>query len=112
MNKKYIRNGNTFLLDDSKGCFIEVTFDEQVGYLGVNLQGTNERPYCWRTGGSHRVTPDGLTSGNSNGGSIEDNLNALCDELVRIQALAEAQESFKPEAACKALHEYTQKISG
>ena len=38
--QKYIYEGETFLLDDTKGCYIEVEFKDTKMYVGVNLQGT------------------------------------------------------------------------
>ena len=42
MAKEYKHQGETFLLDDSKGCYVKITYKDQVGYLGVNLQGSAE----------------------------------------------------------------------
>ena len=109
MPKEYKHQGETFLLDDSKGCYIEVTYHEAVGYVGVHLNGTKENPYCWQTN-DRRVTDDGLTNGNSTGGELSDNLNALCSELLRQHQVHEAKKEFQPEQACKGLHEFYEKL--
>ena len=46
---KYTYKGETFKLDDSKGCYVEVTYKHLAGYVGVNLQNnaTDEQPYLW-----------------------------------------------------------------
>ena len=110
MATEYKYEGETFLLDDSKGCYAEVTYKDQVGYVGVNLQGTPGTPYSWRPELSQRVTPEGLTRGISSGGDFESNLHALCTEPVRRQREAEAHKRFDPEAACKSLHEFVEKL--
>ena len=109
MPKEHKYQGETFLLDDSKGCYIEVNYDGLVGYVGVHLNGTEESPYCWETN-DRRVTDDGLTNGNSNGKELSDNLNDLCSELLRQHQEREAKKEFQPEQACKLLHEFYQKL--
>ena len=45
MGKKRVYLGETFELDDSKGCYIEDTYRGLVGYAGVNLDsGTRDTP--------------------------------------------------------------------
>ena len=111
MAKEYKFEGKTFELDDSKGCYIVVAYKGLVGYVGVYLQGTPEQPYCWWAESESVVTEDGLTIGNSTGASIEDNLQALCRELLRKQRAAEGRKAFKPEEACKALHEFAETLA-
>ena len=101
--------GHKFHLDDSLGCYIEVSLGEQTGYVGVNLtQGTPESPYCWYNNNGF-TTPEGLTKGNVSGSTVDDNLHALYRNLIGAQAKAEAHGKFDPAAACKALHEYMSK---
>ena len=107
--KKYELDGETFQLDDSKGCYIEVTYKDLVGHIGVNLSGTKESPFCWYTGNTF-LTPDGLTQGNSNSGGEEGNLHALCKALITQHRKTEAHKAFKPEDACAALHEFMEKL--
>ena len=77
MNKEYKYQSETFKIDDSKGCYIEVTYRDQKGYLGVYLQGTAEKPLCWYDNQSV-VTKDGLKAGNVVGRDMEAGLRALC----------------------------------
>ena len=34
----YEYEGETFKLDDSKGCYVEVTYEGLTGYFGVNIK--------------------------------------------------------------------------
>lgn len=111
MASEFKYQGETFLLDDSKGCYIEVTYKDQVGYVGVKLQGTQGEPYCWWADSQSVVTPEGLTNGLSEGPSLQSNVQALCKDLIRRQQEAEARKSFDSEAACKSLHEFVETIS-
>ncbi len=113
MAKEYKYQDETFLLDDSKGCYIEITYKGMKGYVGVNLStwGSAQAPYVWWAENAARfVTPDGLTGGNSNGTSQESNLAALCDELIRKQREIEAHAAFDREKACHDLHEWVEKL--
>ena len=109
MAKEYKFEGETFGLDDSKGCYVEVSYKGQVGYVGVYLRGTKEQPYCWYDGDSV-LTKDGLSAGNSARGGMEGNLHALCRALVRKHRDAQAREAFKPEEACEGLHEFVKSL--
>ena len=110
MPKEHKYQGETFLLDDSKGCYIEVNYRDLVGHVGVHLNGTNETPYCWYTGTTF-ATADGLTNGNSNGQALSDNLNALCATLLKQYQENAAKKEFQPEQACKRLHEFYEKLT-
>lgn len=110
MPKEYKHEGETFLLDDSKGCYIEVTYENLTGYVGVHLGGTVDTPYCWWPEKHQWVTNDGLTNGNSNGKELSTNLDALCRELLRQYQEDEARQKFQPEQACKSLHEFYEKL--
>ena len=61
----YEYEGETFKLDDSKGCYVEVTYKGLTGYFGVNISttGTDQHPYSVLIGGEAYATPDGLTKG-------------------------------------------------
>ena len=102
--------GETFFVDDSKGCYAEVTYKDQVGYIGVNLQGTADAPYAWMPVPDPWVTPNGLTNGNSSGTDVDTNLRGLCGNLLQRQREAEARNAFSPEAACKSLHEFVESL--
>ena len=45
----YEYEGETFMLDDSKGCYVEVTYRDLTGYFGVNIRGngTDQYPYSY-----------------------------------------------------------------
>ena len=101
--RKYNYQDKEFIVDQSKGCYLEVTHREQVGYVGVRLQGTTEKPYGWDTN-KNRVTDDGLRTDRSVSGEIGDNLDRLCQELIRLQQDADAQKAFDKEKACQDLH--------
>ena len=53
-----------FQVDNSNGCYLEVTYGDLKGYVGVNLRpdATDETPYLFVTGqrGIDAVTDDGL----------------------------------------------------
>ncbi len=110
MTTKYEFEGETFQLDDSKGCYIEVTYGALTGYIGVNLKGTADSPYVWWANNSNPVTDDGLRFGNSNGPDEKSNLEWLCRDLLRRQQEAQAQKAFNQEAACKSLHEFVKSL--
>ena len=67
--REYKHQGETFQLDDSKGCYVTVTYKHLTGYVGVNLgkKASPQNPYAWYTareiGGADCVTPDGLKFG-------------------------------------------------
>ena len=49
----YEYEGETFMLDGSKGCYVEVTYKGLKGYFGVNISGTgtDQYPYSYYVGG-------------------------------------------------------------
>ena len=107
--KEYKFQDETFELDDSKGCYIEVTYKGLVGYVGVNLQGTPSAPYSW-TLDVAAITESGLARGNSPSAGITGSLRALCRELLKKHREAEGRKAFKPEEACAALHEFAKSL--
>ena len=106
---EYKYKGETFQLDDSKGCYVAVTYKYLTGYLGVNLgpKATDQSPYAWYTGKTAErfATPNGMKSGNSNGRSFKVNLDALCDQLLRDFRTAEAAKMFDQKKYCAELHD-------
>ena len=99
--KEYKHKGETFQLDDSKGCYATVTYKDLTGYVGVNLNGkfaSDQYPYAWSTAEMH-VTPEGVTVGNMSA-SFKASLDGLCTELLRIKAT----KTFDPEKYCAELH--------
>ena len=104
--RDYKYEGETFKLDDSNSGYVEVTYKDLTGYIGVNI-GINrgdEQPYVWFTS-KYFVTPDGLTGGNSTGASFKDNLAALCDRLLKNFRTEEAAKAFNTQKYHVKLHE-------
>ena len=112
MTTDYKYAGQTFMLDDSQGCYIKVTYKNRHGFVGVSLKGTADEPYIWFPGDDYPVTPDGLPHGNSFGKTLEVNLNALCDHLIREDRLEMDRKSFEPKDACDELHKFVKTIGG
>ena len=109
--QKYTYLGETFLLDDTKGCYIEVKFRDTKMYVGVNLQGTAEFPYTW--GPEEYATTDGLSV--NYGGqfrNVEEALNKACGNMVHNWREAESRKAFKPQEACEELHDYVKNLPG
>ena len=107
----YEYEGETFKLDDSKSCYVEVTYKDLTGYLGVNIRGTgtDQYPYVYKVGGEkyvtpEYVTPDGMTRGDQSP-SPEAARDSLCADLVRIFRTQEAVKTFNPAKYCKELHD-------
>ena len=63
MVREYKYKDKTFSIDDSKGCFVEVSYEGLTGYAGVWVAGTPTGPYGWSTSRS-AVSPDGIKGGN------------------------------------------------
>ena len=107
--KDYQHEGETFKLDDSKGCYVKVIYNDITGYIGVNIgvNATDQNPYLWYTNKriENYVTPEGLKIGNSNGASFESNLDALCEQLLREFQTQEATKTFSHAKYCEELSE-------
>ena len=111
--KKYELDGETFQLDDSKGCYIEVTYEDLTGYVGVNLNGTAKEPFCFGTN-SRAIASDGqgLTNGVSAGPDEESNLQGLCRVMVETHRQDLAKKTLDRKGACEALHKFMEKLPG
>ena len=114
--KEYKYQGETFQLDDSKGCYVEVTYKYLTGYLGVNLgaRATDQNPYVWDTDKRPEfyVTPKGLKYGISSGAAFEENLDALCNRLLQEFQLEEAAKAFDHKKYCAELHDRVKNLPG
>ena len=108
MGKVYKYAGEEFLLDDANGCFIKVTYKDQVGCLALALGGTADTPYRW-AGGSF-APAGGLGSGTSSGRDVEQNLQGLCQSLIHQYRMEEARKDFNPDDACKLLHKFVEDL--
>lgn len=105
MPKDYKYKGEDFKLDDSKGCYLEVRYKDQVGYMGVNLSGRGGGPYAFTFHGGS-VSKDGITQGGSVAGGVDANLSVLCKNLLEHHRQAEARAALKPEEACREIHKF------
>ena len=110
--KEYKYQGETFQLDDSKGCYVTVTYKHLKGHVGVNLtnEATDENPYVWGTekyfgNSAAYVTPDGLKGGNPGSPSFESNRDALCNQLLHEFRTEEEAKTFDPAKYCEELHD-------
>ena len=104
--KTYEFEGEKFEIDDSEGCFVKVTLQEEIAYLGVNLKdGSNRRPFRYAGSWQTSAQQDGLVTG-SRVATFEDGLVGVCRLLLERQQ----QLEFDREKACKALHEETAKL--
>ena len=102
---EYKYKGETFQLDDSKGCYVEVTYKHLTGYVGVNLgrNATAQYPYAW-VPRKRNVTSGGLKRGNGSA-SFEAGLDALCAKLLDNFRTEEAHKAFDPAKYCAELHD-------
>ena len=101
----YKYKGETFKLDDSNGCYVEVTYKDLTGYFGVNIggTGTDQDPYSYYVGGEEYTTPDGMTAGSSSS-SFNEARDLTCGELLEIFSTQEAAKTFDRAKYCKELH--------
>ena len=95
--KEYKYQGETFLLDDSNGCYVEVTYKGLKGVVSVNIgdNRSEQSPYSWNIDGS----------GRSGMYSFKETLDSLCDQLLRKFRAAEAAAAFDPKLYCEVLHD-------
>lgn len=114
MTKEFKHDGETFLLDDSKGCFVEVTYaehQEYVGCAGVSVDGTEDNPYAAVTistpnGSSrHQAIKDDRIYRGDRTGDLETAIRKCCTSLIAIRRRDEERKQFDSEAACRNLHE-------
>ena len=112
--KEYKYGGETFSLDDSKGCYIEVNHKGLVGYVGVYLGGTQEKPFAWSAPpyiGGVPTTANGLAADTAVPVStINEALDTACRWLINKHKEEESKKVFDPESACKALHEFVESL--
>ena len=115
MGKEYKYQDEAFQIDDSKGCYVEVSHQGQViGHVGVALQGgTSELPYRWdfsqlssgRFAYGSRVAKDGIASGGAGTASLQTGLIEVCRVYLRQLKEIRQQQEFNPEEACQSLHQ-------
>ena len=104
--RDYTYEGETFKLDDSKGCYVEVTYKGLTGYFGVNIGGTgrDHEPYVYCVGGEEYVTLDGMTGGDYQSPSFKDALDNTCNSLLNKFSAQEAAFLFRLKY-CEELHD-------
>ena len=104
--KEYKYEGEMFKLDDSKGCYVEVTYEGLTGYFGVRITGTatDQQPYSYYVGGEEYATPDGLTTG-APSSSFNEARDQICVELLEVFRAQEAAKTFDHAKYCEELHE-------
>ena len=102
----YKYKGEKFELDDSKGCYVKVTYKGLTGYFGVNNRGngTDENPYSYLVGDAENVTPNGMKRGNRSP-SPEDARDQICGLLLETFRDQEAVKNFVPAKYCEKLHD-------
>ena len=115
--KEYKYQGETFQLDDSKGCYVTVTYKHLKGHVGVNLknEATDEKPYVYATektfgNSADYVTPGGLKLGDPSSPSFESNRDALCNQLLHEFRTEEEAKTFDPAKYCEELHDAVKKM--
>ena len=103
--RDYKYKGETFKLDDSKGCYVEVTYEGLTGYFGVNITGTetDQYPYAYRVR-ERSVTQDGMIKGDKSP-SFEDARDRTFDILLDRFRTQEAAKTFDRAKYCAELHD-------
>ena len=103
--RDYTYEGETFKLDDSKGCYVEVTYKDLTGYFGVNISdtGTDQDPYSYYVGGEEYATPEGLTTGRQSS-SFNEARDQICGILLKNFRDQEAAKTFDRAKYCEELH--------
>ena len=105
--RDYIYEGETFILDDSKACYVEVTYEGLTGYFGVNISGTgtDQYPYFYQVGGEEcAAIQDGMITG-LRSPTFEAARDKTCLNLLKIFRTQEAVETFDRAKYCKELHD-------
>ena len=102
----YEYEGETFKLDDSKGCYVEVTYKDLTGYFGVNIKdnATDQDPYLYWGEGERYATPDGMRNGRQSS-SFEEALDQTCSVLLNRIRIQEGAKTFDRAKYCKELHD-------
>ena len=110
--RNYKYKGETFKLDDSKGCYVKVTYKDLTGYFGVNISGTgtDQYPYSYLVDGEEDVTPYGMTRGDQSP-SPEDARDRTFDVLLEKFRTQEAVKTFDRAKYCKELHDAVKNLS-
>ena len=101
----------TFTVDDSKGCYADVTLAGLKAYVGVDLaSGTNERPYAF-THRAQRVTDDGISQGGGGYPTADAALEAAFNHLIGEFERNQAHQAFDQKKACQTLHDFIKGLS-
>lgn len=108
MPRTYIFEGETFRIEfNSPGRAWVLPQEKQKptgihGVIGVNIYGTSRSPFCWSLDSGDSI-PEGVLQGNVSGTSFEDNLKALCSQIIFARGLApipgQERQEFDPQNA-------------
>ncbi|MDE2966616.1 MAG: hypothetical protein OXS30_03865 [Chloroflexota bacterium] len=108
--KKVTYQGVGYLIEDPKGCYVDVWLGTLRGRVAVDPSRPNE-PYAVVVdeGG---ITDDGVRPENATAfkSSAKLALEATYDALKRQNDSIEAREKFDRDAACKEMHDFVAKI--
>ena len=111
MTTEHKYRDHTFTVDDSKGCFAEVTLAELTAWVGVDLaNGTNEHPYSF-TPNERRVTDDGISGGSGGYPTPDTALEAAFNHLLHLYEQNQAHQKFDQKKACENLHDFIKGLS-
>ena len=104
MKRVHELNGLEFLLESLSECVVEVSYQEQTGWFGVNLDGdTDENSFTWTTN-SDECTADGIIGGTVSA-SPDQALEELANKLVAAQEEVDAERARDPRNRLGALLE-------
>lgn len=113
MAKTLKHDGYEFQLDDSRGCYVEVSFKgKAVGVVGLNLAQAEEgKPFSWFPT-TAPAGPEGLQFGNGVYPDVRTALTELCDHTIRQYRQRMESERIDRKAACERLHKEVNEIGG
>ncbi len=112
--KSYTYDGEKFEVEWQRDVpYLTVRYKDQVGYVGINPEGTTLYPFYWVANDEEAVTPRGLSRGNVPlfGGSLATYLVALCRDLIFKQAEFErVREYAEIGQGERALHDFIREL--
>ena len=106
--KEYLYKGETFQLDDSQGCYIEITYKDQKGWVVVNISIEN---YGYAiTDRAAEVTASGVQSRYGARNTIMEAVDFLCLILLLNQKKVDEYKPLDRIALCAELHSFMDKL--
>ena len=115
---EYKYQGETFLLDDSEGCYIKITYRGEdydlIGYAGIASQeGTKDQPYSVVFSNPNNATADGfLRRSDDIYSTIEEAIDSFCEITVvdikrrNEEAAKQKLDKAAREEACELIHKF------